>query len=66
VDLALLQLFGAPGPRVLPAYREAHPLAPGHEDRTALWQLFPLLVHAVLFGGPYGAAVERAARRYAG
>jgi fructosamine-3-kinase len=66
VDLAMLRLFGAPGPRVLPAYLEAHSLAPGHEDRVELWQLFPLLVHAVLFGGGYGASVERAARRYAG
>jgi fructosamine-3-kinase len=66
VDLAMLRLFGPPGPRVLPAYLEAHPLAAGHEDRIELWQLFPLLVHAVLFGGGYGASVERAARRYAG
>jgi fructosamine-3-kinase len=30
-----------------------------------LYQLFPLLVHAALFGGGYGASVERAARKYA-
>ncbi len=65
VDLAMLRLFGAPGPRFLAAYEEVAPLAPGHEERVALWQLFPLLVHAVLFGGSYGASVERAARRYA-
>jgi fructosamine-3-kinase len=29
-----------------------------------LYQLAPLLVHAVLFGGSYGAAAERAARSY--
>ena len=27
----------------------------GTRERVALWQLFPLLVHAVLFGGGYGA-----------
>jgi fructosamine-3-kinase len=64
VDLAMLRLFGTPSPRLLAAYDEAHPLADGHEERVALWQLFPLLVHAVLFGGAYGAAVDRAARRY--
>ena len=37
----------------------------GTLERVALWQLFPLLVHAVLFGGGYGAAVDRAARAYA-
>jgi fructosamine-3-kinase len=64
VDLAMLRLFGAPGPRLLAAYEEVAPLADGHEERVALWQLFPLLVHAVLFGGGYGDSVERAARRY--
>jgi fructosamine-3-kinase len=66
VDLAMLKLFGAPSPRIESAYHEAHPLQDGHEDRVALYQLFPLLVHALLFGGGYGAQAERAARRYAG
>jgi fructosamine-3-kinase len=66
VDLAMLRLFGSPGPRFLAAYESVNPLAPGHEERVPLYQLFPLLVHAVLFGGSYGASVERAARRYAG
>ncbi|HEX2411052.1 MAG TPA: fructosamine kinase family protein [Solirubrobacteraceae bacterium] len=66
VDLAMLRLFGSPGPRFLAAYDEGLPLAPGHQDRVALYQLFPLLVHAVLFGGGYGASVDRAARRYVG
>ena len=64
VDLAMLRLFGSPGPRLLAAYEDVAPLAVGHEDRVALYQLFPLLVHAVLFGGGYGASAERAARRY--
>ena len=64
VDLAMLRLFGSPSSRLLAAYDEVTPLAAGHEDRLALWQLFPLLVHAALFGGAYGAAVDRAARRY--
>ncbi len=62
--LAMLRQFGAPGPRVVAADEEVAPLAPGHEDRVALYQLFPLLVHAELFGGGYAASVERAARRY--
>ena len=64
VDLAMLRLFGSPGPRFLAAYEEVACLAPGHEDRVALYQLFPLLVHAALFGGGYAASVERAAKRY--
>ena len=64
VDLAMLRLFGAPSARVFAAYEEAAPLADGHGERVELWQLLPLLVHAALFGGSYGASVERAAVRY--
>ena len=64
VDLAMLKLFGSPSPRTLHAYEEVQPLAPGHEDRVALWQLFPLLVHAALFGGGYRASAEHAAKQY--
>jgi fructosamine-3-kinase len=65
VDLAMLQLFGSPGPRFFAAYEDIAPLADGWQDRIALYQLFPLLVHAALFGGGYAASVERAARKYA-
>jgi len=65
VDLAMLRLFGSPSERIFAAYEEAHPLAPGAAERVALWQLLPLLVHAVLFGGSYGRAAGEAARRYA-
>ena len=66
VDLAMLRLFGAPSERVFAAYAEVTPLADGWEDRVQLWQLLPLLVHAVLFGGSYQAAAERIAHRYSG
>jgi fructosamine-3-kinase len=66
VDLAMLRLFGAPSERVFAAYEESAPLADGWRERVELYQLLPLLVHAVLFGGSYGPAGERAALRYAG
>jgi fructosamine-3-kinase len=66
VDLALLRLFGAPSERVFAAYEELTPLADGWRARVELYQLLPLLVHALLFGGSYAGAVERVARRYAG
>jgi fructosamine-3-kinase len=65
IDLAMLRLFGSPGPDFFAAYEEMQPLAEGHEDRVALYQLLPLLIHVVLFGGGYGASVARAAARYA-
>ncbi|WP_394613691.1 fructosamine kinase family protein [Lentzea sp. JNUCC 0626] len=62
-DLAMLQLFGCPFlDHVLGAYREVAPLADGWEARVPLHQLFPLLVHAVLFGGGYHTQAEAAAR----
>lgn len=65
VDLAMLRLFGAPSERVFAAYEEVSPLADGWRERVSLWQLLPLLVHAVLFGGSYRAAAERVAKSYA-
>jgi fructosamine-3-kinase len=68
IDLAMLSLFGGwagAGTGFGDAYDEAWPRAEGHADRVALYQLLPLLVHAVLFGGGYGASARRAADRYA-
>ncbi|TQS40961.1 fructosamine kinase family protein [Cryptosporangium phraense] len=62
-DLAMLQLFGAPHlDRILGAYQEATPLAPGWRDRVGMHQLHPLLVHCVLFGAGYAAQTVAAAR----
>jgi fructosamine-3-kinase len=53
VDLAMLDLFGRIPARTVAAYEELTPLADGWRARLPLWQLFPLLVHAVMFGGSY-------------
>ncbi|MCZ9343310.1 fructosamine kinase family protein, partial [Streptomyces sp. TRM76130] len=66
-DLAMLRLFGCPHlEAVLDAYAGAAPLAAGWAERVGVHQLFPLLVHAVLFGRGYAeraVAVARAALR---
>jgi fructosamine-3-kinase len=65
-DLAMLRLFGCPHlDRILAAYDETTPLADGWQERVGLHQLFPLLVHTVLFGGGYGAQAVAAARSLA-
>jgi len=64
-DLAMLALFGAVPDRFLNAYTEVRPLSPGWRARVALFQLYPLLVHSVLFGGGYRAQAEAVARRLA-
>ena len=63
-DLAMLQLFGCPHlEHVLDGYQQTAPLADGWADRVGLHQLFPLLVHAVLFGRGYAEQTLMAARR---
>jgi fructosamine-3-kinase len=65
VDLAMLALFGLPHlPRLIETYAETAPLADGWQDRVALHQVFPLLVHACHFGGGYGERAADAAARY--
>jgi fructosamine-3-kinase len=62
-DLAMLALFGCPHlDAVVAAYEKATPLASGWRTRIPLHQLFPLLVHVVLFGRGYASRVVAAAR----
>jgi fructosamine-3-kinase len=64
-DLGMLHLFGQPAAATIAAYEEVWPLADGWQQRLALWQLEPLLVHTILFGGSYAAQVHDVLRRYA-
>jgi fructosamine-3-kinase len=64
VDLAMMRLFGGFSGAVFDAYAEVHPLAAGASERTALYQLYPLLVHVNLFGGHYVASFDAALRGY--
>lgn len=61
VDLAMARLFGGFAPAFYRAYEEAWPLRPGHEARRSAYQLYPLLVHARLFGGGYASQAVAAA-----
>jgi fructosamine-3-kinase len=63
-DLAMLALFGCPElETILAAYDEATPLAAGWRERVGMHQLWPLLVHAELFGGGYGRRALEVCRR---
>ena len=59
-DLAMMALFGGFDGVCWDAYGDEYPLADGWRARVPLHQLAPLVVHAIKFGGPYPAAVERA------
>ncbi|KIC12332.1 aminoglycoside phosphotransferase [Leisingera sp. ANG-M1] len=55
VDLAMLHLFGTPPADFYAGYGA---LAPGHEMRRCIYQLWPALVHLRLFGAGYRGMVE--------
>jgi fructosamine-3-kinase len=62
-DLAMLALFGVPHLEgIIEGYGQVQPLAPGWLSRVTLHQLWPLLVHAALFGGGYGDSAMAALR----
>jgi hypothetical protein len=64
-DLAMLALFGGVPRRLVDAYGEVGVLGEGWEERVEFFQLYPVLVHAVLFGGAYRARAEAIARHFA-
>lgn len=65
-DLAMLALFGLPHLEdVLDAYQRVRPLTRGWRHRVTLHQLYPLAVHALLFGGGYVAQTRRLVHRWA-
>ncbi|MDP4013931.1 MAG: fructosamine kinase family protein [Candidatus Nanopelagicales bacterium] len=65
-DLAMLVLFGTPNlGEIVTGYRSVADLPPSWHQRLGLHQLFPLLVHAVLFGGGYGPRAAAIAANHA-
>jgi fructosamine-3-kinase len=52
-DLAMTRLFGGFGAAFYEAYEASAPLAPGHEPRCDLYQLYHVLNHLNLFGSAY-------------
>lgn len=56
VDLAMLRLFGTPGP----GFREGYgPAEAGEAERLPIYQLWPALTHLRLFGAGYAPLVAR-------
>ena len=65
MDIGMTKLFGGFDQRFYNAYNEVYPLTKGWEQRLAITQLYPLLVHAVLFGGHYIAQAKDIMKRFA-
>src|SRR3546814_4637170 len=65
IELAFSTLFGTYGEAFFRRYEALRPLRPGFfETRRDIYNLYPLLVHARLFGGSYVASVDRILGRF--
>lgn len=64
MDLAMTKLFGGFHEQLYHSYQEVFPLEKGWEERVALCNLYPLMVHVNLFGGGYVGQVETALRKF--
>jgi len=53
MDLAMTRLFGGFDTRFYFSYQTMYPLAEGWQSRIGVCQLYPLMVHLLLFGGSY-------------
>ena len=58
MDIGMTKLFGGFDQRFYESYYDTYPLEQGWEKRLPITQLYPLLVHAVLFGGHYISEVK--------
>lgn len=65
IELAFVTLFGTFGEHFFRRYQELRPIPAGFfEERRDLYNLYPLLVHARLFGGSYVGSVEQILRQF--
>jgi fructosamine-3-kinase len=64
MDLGMTKLFGGFSQPFYDAYHETYPLEQGWQQRLPLTQLYPLLVHAVLFGGHYIESARKIIRKF--
>lgn len=63
-DLAMTELFGGFAPPFYDAYRAAWPLAPGCDERRAVYNLYHLINHLNHFGGSYARQVASTLKRF--
>ena len=64
IELAFTELFGGFSDRFYEAYDSHFKLQPGYRSRVQLYQLYPLLVHANLFGGGYVSQVVSILKKF--
>lgn len=66
MDLAFSRLFGGFESLFYESYETVFPLEPGFEKRVPVYNLYPLLVHLLLFGKSYLSGIEKTVNRLLG
>lgn len=64
MDLAMSRLFGGFDEDFYRVYMDCLPLAEGYEDRFEIYNLYPLLVHLILFGSAYRTRIDEILRKF--
>lgn len=64
MDIGMTKLFGGFDQRFYDAYNSVYPLEKNWLQRLPLSQLYPLLVHAVLFGGHYVSDAREIVKKF--
>ncbi len=64
MDLGMMKLFGGFEDAIFDAYQAIAPLAPDWENRIELTQLYPLMVHLILFGRSYFQPIDKTLRKF--
>lgn len=64
MDLAFTHMFGGFSEDFYHGYESITPLEPGFSERKSLYNLYPLFVHANLFGGHYISQVVQKLERF--
>lgn len=64
MDIAMTKLFGGFSAEFYDFYNDENPLEKGWEKRVEFNQLYPLLVHLILFGSSYAQQIRHIVRKY--
>jgi fructosamine-3-kinase len=63
-DIAMTYLFGGFNDAFYDTYNAEFPLEAGWQERLPLFQLYPLLIHLLLFGGHYRESVKNILKKF--
>ena len=64
MDIGMSRLFGGFSEEFYRSYQDCFPMESGWQERLDICNLYPLLVHVILFSGGYASTVKGILKRY--